>query len=113
MKHTPAPWAIYFCEPGDRNGVIYSESLPEGSPNICEMSADVCIKSEDRRRGDKWIYSEQRAADARLIAAAPDLLEALEDLLSYLEGYDADYPESLPKFDRARAAITKAQGGQS
>lgn len=46
----------------------------------------------------------------RLIAAAPDLLEALEDLLSYLEGYDADYPEALPKFDRARAAITKARG---
>ena len=49
-------------------------------------------------------------ADERLIAAAPDLLAALDDLLSYLEGYDHDYPEAAPKFDRARAAIAKAVG---
>ena len=48
---------------------------------------------------------------AKLIAAAPDLLAALEDLLSYLEGYDHDYPEAAPKFNRARAAIAKVERG--
>lgn len=110
MNHTPGPWATYFCNPGQRNGVIYSESLPESSASICDLVADICIKDNDRRRGDKWVYSEQRAADARLIAAAPDLLTALDDLLAYLEGYDHDYPEAAPKFDRARAAIAKARG---
>ena len=47
---------------------------------------------------------------ARLIAAAPDLLAALQDLLLYLEGYDHDYPEAVGYFDRARAAIAKAEG---
>jgi hypothetical protein len=50
--------------------------------------------------------------DPNLVAAAPDLLDALECLLSYLEGYDHDYPEAAPKFNRARAAIAKAQGVQ-
>ena len=47
---------------------------------------------------------------ARLIAAAPDLFAALDDLLSYLEGYDHDYPEAAGYFDRARAALAKAEG---
>jgi len=50
------------------------------------------------------------ALDARLIAAAPDLLNALDGLLDYLRDYDADYPEAAPIFGKARAAIAKATG---
>jgi hypothetical protein len=48
-------------------------------------------------------------ANARLIAAAPDMLEALEDLLNYVGGWDA--PADHP-CGRARAAIAKARGTQ-
>ena len=44
------------------------------------------------------------AADARLIAAAPDLLEALEDLL----GWQTLAPDDV--VTAARAAIAKARG---
>ncbi len=53
-------------------------------------------------------------ADADLIAAAPDLLEALKELafivetVAHLQGRER---ELLPTADRARAAIARATGG--
>ena len=81
------------------------------------------------RRGDKFVVGKRGEgafiridefspeideADARLIAAAPDLLEALERAVAEFEqwmprslGYEFTH---LPKM---RAAIAKARGGQS
>lgn len=42
-----------------------------------------------------------------LTSAAPDLLEALRDLLAWA----TDGPEHGPEIDQARAAIAKATGG--
>jgi len=53
-------------------------------------------------------HSEVGAANASLIAAAPDLLAALERIVTY---YDReDRPEAVFKLDAARAAIAKAKG---
>lgn len=55
--------------------------------------------------------------DARLIAAAPDLLEALEALLSHtadldpMQGYRPE--EDFSAVKQARAAIAKATGEQA
>ncbi|AWP85756.1 hypothetical protein L504_3683 [Bordetella bronchiseptica F2] len=53
-------------------------------------------------------------ANARLVAAAPELLEALEDLKSelVLSDVDPDYIEShfRPSLNKAAAAIAKAMG---
>jgi hypothetical protein len=46
-------------------------------------------------------------ANARLISAAPDLLEALQDLVN------AQPEASLPILEQARAAIVKATGGET
>jgi hypothetical protein len=45
-------------------------------------------------------------ADAKLIAAAPELLEALKDALCALDCCGKDYPAA----SKARAAIAKATG---
>lgn len=51
-------------------------------------------------------------ANARLIAAAPDLLRRLGDLVEGLDGLDL--PDALPaRIKKARAAIAKATGGQT
>lgn len=61
--------------------------------------------------GDEWCIAEvykqtdMAIANANLIAAAPDLLDALEALVSVLDPYD--YPDEQGP---ARAAIAKARG---
>lgn len=67
-----------------------------------------------------WIARDghvARLSDAHLIAAVPDLLEALEDIYGMIESC-ADVstsPDSLPQMvkKQARAAIAKAKGEQS
>jgi hypothetical protein len=56
------------------------------------------------------IDPETEASNARLIAAAPDLLACAEDLVSVLNDCDTNGAYS-GCFKRARAAITKATGG--
>jgi hypothetical protein len=46
-------------------------------------------------------------ADARLIAAAPELLAALEDLVK--ANYGQPYGVTVPALDNARAVIAKAR----
>ena len=66
-KHTPGPWKVYYLEKNS-----------DGEP--CIMTATHCV-------GHIWINDisrEQAAANAVLIAAAPDLLEALQRATPYL-----------------------------
>lgn len=104
-KHTPGPW-VYARE--------YGESVTE-APKITTVArcADFVIGLEcdypggDYRNGDP---SGDEEADARLIAAAPELLEALKaivgiDVHSILTEADADAIHQ-----QARAAIAKATG---
>lgn len=58
-------------------------------------------------------FGPDQTANARLIAAAPDMLAACKDMLTYIEDYaqsaESDDPvhELLPRY---RAAIAKAEG---
>ena len=64
---------------------------------------------------ENWMNETPRA-NARLIAAAPDMLEALRYAVEYLEANPDDDDEYTPVRDRlhaARAAIAKAEGGAS
>lgn len=87
-KHTPGPWT--HEGQGDITGV-------ENDPaNGCVGEVDVaCVYLRT--------VPGRHEANARLIAAAPDLLKALEDIAGY-------YPNSWAS-DTARAAIAKATGG--
>ena len=87
-QHTPGPWKFY----DDSN---------DGKTNRIEI---VAIGKTVAR-----IYHSVPAEDlpnARLIAAAPDLLEALKDALCVLECCGKDYPAA----SKAQAAIAKATG---
>ncbi len=90
-KHTPGPWEAhldeaYFVTGPDRGRVAIMTHL-KGAHGL-----------GGRRSGD------ESAANARLIAAAPDLLEALTDLL----GWQTLAPDDVVA--AARAAIDKAEG---
>ncbi len=88
-KHTPGPWTENACE---------IQAADDSA--ICEMLA----RPEDT---EKWGY-RHADANSRLICSAPDLLAALEDLIST---FDIPTDAPGPCWDNARAAISKAKGG--
>lgn len=51
-----------------------------------------------------------REKDAHLIAAAPDLYEALQACLNFMENTESELGFSLESADQARAALAKARG---
>jgi len=95
-KHTPGPWVIS----GDEINTA------DGQTKIAEV-----IGGDGRRFQDEEDNTEC-LADARLIAAAPDLLEALEAAME-LGAYRGDrmpLKAVKPIFVRMEAAINKAKG---
>ena len=112
MKHTPGPW---FQGTGNYEYCVYDKR--------------VWINQDGSRGGETpnlvvVVSPEDAIADARLIAAAPDLLEALKDLLDEAEWLRREYShdrerdgwdalEEDPCFTVARAAIAKATGDKS
>lgn len=88
FKHTSGPWVAAL----DHN----SRPIVWG-PGTWQI-AD-CWHTPD---GNGW-------GNARLIAAAPELLEALQDALCALECCGKDYPAAT----KASAAIAKATGGDA
>jgi hypothetical protein len=92
FKGTPGPWKV------DRNNVHTGQIA---TIHHCIGNDWVEIWSP------AWPDSEEaQEANANLIAAAPDLLEALQDIVTYHFGKTATAPAYL----KARAAISKALG---
>ena len=93
-KHTPGPWEI---EEHYHFGYRWI-SGPEHS----QLAQVVwCMEDEDR--------SPECEANAHLIAAAPELLDALCYLLEASSG-QGPHEQWLAAMDQARAAIEKATG---
>lgn len=105
-KHTPGPWLVI---PDHRpSGDVLIE--PEDSDP--DFAKRVVAIAPAQRHGEQ-------EANARLIAAAPELLAELEKAVKILveleeEGFidlSPDYPTIEPhQLDSARAAIAKAKG---
>lgn len=97
-KHTPGPWHVY------KGSGLYVDSGTAGS--VCKIA-------------DKRI-SEQQQANGRLIAAAPELLEALEQAAAAYEllivsglNFSADERAAMEKdLVLFESAIRKATEGE-
>ena len=119
-KHTPGPWFIWNerdmkdegLEPAEINKellecdyfeVMYGNPIGDGTIKGCNEIVDLDAESfgEDPEEGRRIAL-----ANARLIAAAPDLLEALVDLVAL---YQLDSTDAI--ITSARAAIARATGG--
>ncbi len=94
--HTPGPWGIYDDGP-DGSDVILAHVDGENY-DIAYISNDA---SEGRPEGE-------RKANARLIAAAPALLEALKACERALECRDTEAEEYAAK--EARRVLRLAEG---
>lgn len=85
--HTPGPWAVSGA---GRHALVRGEDL-------------TIVAVRHRLEGDV------HEANACLIAAAPDLLEALEQLLDDLDALAPAKP-CIEAIEQAQAAIAKARG---
>jgi len=95
QKHTPGPWVV----DGD---VIRGDQQRNGSISVASM-LDVSYPY-GRRAG------ESKHANARLIAAAPELLDALEACAAVCAGEVMHKNGLVNALEKARAAIAKATG---
>lgn len=91
--HTPSPWHLHKSESDFL--IVYSDGV---------------IRSHVARLFDSTLCEEHGslAANARLIAAAPDLLDALDWALRQIED-DLD-PDHQVAFDVAFSTLRKAKG---
>lgn len=99
ITHTPGPWA-YDAESQE----VFSDDARHGAGWI------AFIKGNDGE--GRPLTEPERLANARLIAAAPDLLDALRGVMNWWaetstpNGVDDEMPPKL--FDAAWLAIARA-----
>lgn len=101
--HTPGPWTVFNPSEGYRPGI----DAMGGSFSIILFGNDVDDMGVKGRGGDEM------KANARLIAAAPELLAALEEAVKWIETADATAtPMMYATLRQSLAAIAKAEGNQ-
>lgn len=107
-KHTSGPWEVTEHD-------CHAQS--EGHPEHGMMDSLVCTGAPNFREiaDVRRIYNgnrdiEMERANARLIAAAPELLEVAEAFIGIMNswGWSGDYEKQ--SVEKARAAIAKARG---
>lgn len=101
LPHTPGPWRL-------ENNIAYGwktnpYSITVRKPGVHGVAvANIPAK--------QTISRDEALANARLMAAAPDLLDALVTMPQGLSSTDAEWWDWIEK---ARAAIDKATGGEA
>lgn len=95
-KFTPGPWKVLEHSWSDTS--IVAEGFDHG---ICLL--DINHATEESQAADEAVM----AANARLISAAPDLLEALREAWPYVPDHHG------PVQARIKAALSKATGEPS
>ena len=97
-KHTPGPWLLS----GNTIYALMHAGRRKGDEQFKNrFSAYV--------QADRECPDDEHEANARLIATAPELLEALKACVLWM---DTNYERSEAAHRAARAAIAKAEGKQ-
>lgn len=125
MNHTPGPWHVVadpqWVGKHPNHASRFICNVPEFEevypPNPGEDDGWQVFHGADGRTICHMMDTQEISANARLIASAPDLLAALEIILSSTcgdvgdDGYDGCIRIEAKALERVRAAIAKARGG--
>lgn len=98
-KHTPGPW--HFDHDWGRLPTIFGS----------DRKTKIAIVEKTSRNE----HTSEQAADASLIAAAPDLLAALKDITRFCDAVRVQVgmgKTQLARLEAARSAIAKAEPTQ-
>ena len=96
--HTKGPWAVT-----ERGGEITIQG---------PASEWLAVIPLAETAGFGVVCRSELRANARLIAAAPDMLEALRRALNFIENTESEMGETLECGELARAAIARATGAK-
>lgn len=111
MSHTPGPWVVWGVSSNDGESEVVSNR--DGSKTIC-WTADTYNEDEDIGEA-----TDEDLSNARLIAAAPELLAFARMAIEYAndtkdrfsQQWDGEDEESYSALlDAADKAIDKAEG---
>lgn len=110
MKHTSGPWVVNdFCTEGGADTAVWTSHDPHTAKSICECHFNT---HADLMRGEIGCHQLEAEANAKLIAAAPELLETLNELfsagLTQMPSYEAGKEAQDAWADRRAAARNKA-----
>lgn len=97
-KHTPGPWRVNDNPMAMSEYCILAESRGTGF--------GASVATANQREGYNALSPEEAKANARLIAAAPDLLDAAKKALA-----DCVDLIATPAGEALQTAIAKAEGG--
>lgn len=109
MEHTPGPWVVKF-QPRKRETISYTDKY---------WHDQWVIKGPDKKHSPIALVRVEgfgmgpskavRKANANLIAAAPELLAALEFVLPCLMDVNASHPQALSDDELAQIKRTIAK----
>jgi hypothetical protein len=103
-KHTPGPWKTYYAGPFNEDLIV--TQIGGGAmydPGCGSQVASISFQPGGAK-------GEEMVANARLIAAAPDLLKLLREVMDVVEVVLDDESEMDTWLDHAHAAIAKVEG---
>lgn len=112
-KHTPGPWffGIAYEPQAGEKPPSYSGPGYYNNPGILSSATGETIVGCDEY--DVFGPSmEAREANIQMMTAAPDLLEALVDVLRIARAASIGVSGNTARIERATAAIAKATRGQ-
>jgi hypothetical protein len=101
LKHTPGPWAA-LPEEADKPYLRIRGTRLGGRYKIANV-IEPCYE------GARQIEAEESRANARLIAAAPDLLEALRKIAAANVGEDGCYYTNRANIQIAKSAVAAVE----
>lgn len=96
QKHTQGPWRLETDYPKGFL-ILKDEPHPSHDPVWTVANVNACMGAESK-------------SNARLIAAAPDLLAALKAMLSMFGDHEQYDDDSAQVIAEAREALAKAEG---
>lgn len=97
-KHTPGPWEITESDYGDEHWF--------GGSDFGQIEVNEWVNGGCKKYPLEWAKLQ---AEARLIAASPDLYAVLKELQESA-AYWSEYDVPLGIVDRINQAIAKAEG---
>ena len=90
----------------------YGERLKIRYESKKGLNLDLCMElAEIARKHKQSLFKSDEKIDMDLIAAAPELLQAAEEVVKYCK--DRDYPNrKIVCFERLKKAIQKTKGNE-